>query len=189
MKVLGVIFSSRKQGNCTKCMEYCLDKIKISGYEVEIINVFDYEVEGCGDCNYHCFENGACCKEDDIPELYRKCFETDKIVFAIPTFSGHLASSYFKFWERSQSLFKDNIEYENNFLKKINLIIIGNISSGGDMALHEALYSFTNREFYPEVILLSSKEYSKSSIKGNLIESNEVKNRLNSFSEKIINAR
>ena len=189
MKCLGIIFSSRKQGNCAKSVKYCLDKINLHEYQVEMINIFDYEVQGCGDCSYHCFESGFCSKEDDILELYKKCFEADKIIFAIPTFCGHLASSYFKFWERSQAIFKDSLEYENEFLKKLNFIIIGNLSSGGDMALHEALYGFINRRFYSEAILLSSREYNKSSIKDNLIESDDVKKRLNSFIEKIINQR
>lgn len=185
MKVLGIVFSSRKQGNCTRSVEYCLNEIRHNGYEAEIINIFDYDVQGCGDCDYYCFKCTTCCKEDDVAELYRRCFAADKIIFAIPTFCGHLASSYFKFWERSQSIFEDDTKYEDYFLKKINLIVIGNLSSGGDMALHEALYSFTNREFYPEVILLSSRDYNKSSIKGDLVESDEVKNRLRFFIKKI----
>lgn len=185
MKILGINFSSRKQGNCAGCLEYCLNEMKALGHEIETIDIFNYEIDGCGECNYHCFKSGTCCKEDDAHKLYQKCFEADKIIFAIPTFSGNLASSYFKFWERSQSFFKDNVQYEDTFLRKINLIIIGNISSGGDMALHEALYNFTNREFYPEVILLSSREYNSSSIQGNLIESDDVKNRLNNFTKKI----
>ncbi|WP_313342452.1 flavodoxin family protein [Sedimentibacter sp.] len=186
MKVLGIIFSSRKHGNCARCTEYCLSEICKSGYEVKAINTFDYEINGCGNCDYQCFADGACCIEDDIPKIYDKCLKAEKIIFAIPTFSGHLASSYFEFWERAQSIFKNNEVYENSFLRKINLIIIGNLSFGGDMALHEALHCFTNREFHPEVALLSSREYNKSSIKGDLIESQEVKNKLSIFAEKII---
>lgn len=187
MKVLGLIFSSRAQGNCSRSIEYCLNKFKLKGYETETINIFNYNVQSCGDCDYNCFNSGECCKEDDVHELYRKCFESDKIIFAVPTYCGHLTSAYFKFWERSQALFQDEIDYENDYLKKMNFIIIGNLSSGGDMALHEALYSFTNRSFYPEATLLSSREYNKSSIKGDLIESIDVKNKLNNFAEKIIN--
>jgi len=184
LKVVGIVFSSRDDGNCTNCTKYCLEIMEQHGYKSELINVFHYDVQGCGVCNYKCFNNGICAKNDDVNELYRRCFEADKIIFAIPTFSGHLASSYFTFWERSQGVFKDNDQYEKDFLKKINIIVIGNITSGGDMALHEALYSFTNRSFYPETILLSSREYDRSSIKGDLMESTEVRNRLEGFAKK-----
>jgi len=186
LKALGIVFSSRDNGNCSNAIKYCLNKMKDKGYETEALNIFQYEIEGCGKCNYICFNSGECLKKDDIPKLYKKCFDADKIIFAIPTFCGHLTSQYFKFWERSQSLFKDEIEYENTFLKKINLIIVGNLSSGADMAVHEALYSFINRSFYPEVILLSSEEYNTSSIKGDLVKSSEVKERLNNFIERIV---
>ncbi|SDW07607.1 flavodoxin family protein [Tepidimicrobium xylanilyticum] len=186
MKALGIVFSSRANGNCSNAIKYCLNKMKNKGYEIETLNIFEYEIQGCGNCNYICFNSGECVKEDDIYKLYNRCFEADKIIFAIPTFCGHLTSQYFKFWERSQSLFKDEEECENIFLKKINLIIIGNLSSGGDMAVHEALYGFINRRFYPEVVLLSSEDYNTSSIKGNLVEFSGIRDRLDNFVEKIV---
>lgn len=159
------------------------------GFETEVINIYTYKIQSCGDCSYECFAGGNCSIEDDVLKLYSKCLEADKIIFAIPTYCGNLSSAYFRFWERSQAIFKDEMEYENKFLKKISFIIIGNLSSGGDMALHEALYSFTNRSFYPEAILLSSREYNKSSIKGDLIQSNEVKSRLDSFINKVMDKK
>lgn len=38
-------------------------------------------------------------------------------------------------------------------VEKINFIIIGNLSAGDDMALHEALYNFANLNFWPETLL------------------------------------
>ena len=186
MKVLGIVFSSRADGNCSNAIKYCLNKMKDRGYETEVLNIFEYDIQGCGSCNYYCFFSGECSKDDDIQQIYGKCFQADIIIFAIPTFWGHLTSQYFKFWERSQSLFKDEIEYEDTCLKKINFIIIGNLSSGGDMAVHEALYSFANRSFYPEVILLSSQEYNSSSIDGDLVRKRGVKDRLSNFVDRII---
>ena len=154
---------------------------------MEFITNNNYSIEGCGGCGYFCFDNGDCFKKDDSTHrLYKKCLEADKIIFAVPTFCGHLASEYFKFWERSQSIFKDEEDYEENFLKKINFIIIGNLSSGGDMAIHEALYPFANRSFYPETIILSSREYKTSSIRGDLIDINDVKCRLKRFAVQIL---
>jgi len=184
MKAVGIVFSSRDEGNCANCTEYCLGIMEQHGYQCESINVFHYNVHGCYLCNYKCFNSGVCAKNDDAIKLYRKCIEADKIIFTIPTFCGHLASAYFNFWERSQGIFKDNYQYEKDFLRKINFIVIGNLASGGDMALHEALNSFTNRSFYPETILLSSREYDINPIKGDLMESTEVRDRLESFAKK-----
>lgn len=38
-KILGSVSSSREQGNCLNNMKYCLDKMKIEGNEIEIINI------------------------------------------------------------------------------------------------------------------------------------------------------
>lgn len=186
MKVLFISFSLREEGNCSRILKYCSELANMKGNQCEFINMNSIKIGECGGCEYYCFSNGKCIKEDDTQYIYNKCFEVDKIIFAIPTFCGNLTSLYFKFWERSQGIFKDNDEYENKFLRKINIVIIGNLTSGGDMALHEALYGFTNREFSPEALILSSREYGTSSINGDLIENENVKIRVNQFMNKII---
>lgn len=186
MKVVGLNFSSRKDGNCYACVDYCLNRIKDMEYEVEVINFFDYQINPCGLCNYQCFQTKKCSKADDAQELFNKLIDADIIIYAVPTFRGHLASSYFILSERVQSIFGKDFNYTVDYLRKINLIVIGNLSSGADMALHEALYDFTNRDFYPESILLSSREYGRKSIKGDLIEDELVKTRLEKYTDKII---
>lgn len=187
MRILGLVFSSRKVGNCTRCINYSMEKFRHYGHEVEVINLYDLNISPCKCRTYHCFRTGKCAINDDLATLYNKCFQADKIVFAIPTYSGHLSSMYFAFSERSQAIFKDDAQYHEDFLKKISLILIGNLGAGGDMALHEALYPFTNQNFYPETLLLSSKEYSRKSTAGDLVEEDDVKRKLKRFVEKIIN--
>jgi multimeric flavodoxin WrbA len=186
MKILGMVFSARKEGNCLKCVKYCLDKFKKHGSETEILNSFEHEIRPCSHCGYECFTNKKCLIKDDIPEVYKKCGDADILIFAIPTYGGHLSSQYFAFSERSQAIFNSFQECSERLLKKINFIIIGNLSAGGDMALHEALNSFANLKFWPETLFIPAREYDRSSIKGDLIEVPEVKKRLNRFVEMIL---
>ena len=186
MKIVGLNFSSRKEGNCSYCVDYCLKKIESMGYDVEVINFFDYEVNSCGLCGYQCFQAEKCVKTDDAKELFEKLTDADIIIYAIPTFRGHLASSFFILSERAQGVFRKDFDFDADYLRKINLIVIGNLSSGADMALHEAFYDFTNKSFYPESILLSSREYGRRSIKGDLIEDELVRNKLEKYANKII---
>ena len=121
MKVLAVVFSARKEGNCSKLATYCLDRFREYGSKVEIIKASQLDIRSCNHCDYECFTN-----------------------------------------------------------------IVGNLSAGGDMALHEALYSFANLGFWPEVLLFPSREYGKNSIKGDLIEVPEVKKRLDEFVKMLV---
>jgi len=181
VKVLAVIFSARKEGNCSKLAAYCLDRFQEYGFEVEIMKASQLDIRSCNHCDYECFANKECPIRDDVPNIYKKCEDADIVIFAIPTYGAHLSSMYFAFTERSQAIFKSFDHYTETFLKKINFIIVGNLSAGGDMALHEALYNFANLDFWPEVLLFSSREYRKNSIKGDLIEVPEVKKRLDEF--------
>lgn len=112
--------------------------------------------------------------------------KADKIIFALPTYRGHLPSSYFTFSERLEGVSNDSIDLDDVLFKKVNLIVIGNLSAGGDMALHEALFEFTNKPFRTETLLLSSREYDKKSIHGDLINDNLVKQRLQKFIQNIL---
>ncbi|AIF69892.1 hypothetical protein PAP_07510 [Palaeococcus pacificus DY20341] len=182
--VLGLAFSARRKGNCSKLLEYCLKKFEEMGFETELMESYDLNITPCSHCNYECFSGEACPVEDDVPKIYEQCKSADIILFAVPTYGGHVASLYLAFSERGQAIFESYKEWKE-FAKKVNFIIIGNLSSGGDMALHEALYSFANFGFWPEVVLISSREYGRSSIKGDLIEEEEVKKRLDRFVERI----
>ena len=186
MKVLAVVFSARKEGNCSKLATYCLDRFREYGSEVEIIKASQLDIRSCNHCDYECFANKECPIKDDIPDIYKKCENADIVIFAIPTYGAHLSSMYFAFAERSQAIFKSFDHYTKSFLKKVNFIIVGNLSAGGDMALHEALYNFANLGFWPEVLLFPSREYGKNSIKGDLIEVPEVKKRLDEFVKMLV---
>ena len=167
-------------------MKYCTDKFKEYRFETEIVNAFELEIRACSHCDYECFADKKCPIEDDVLDSYKKCEDADILIFAVPTYGGHLSSLYFAFAERSQGIYKNFQECTEKLLKKINFIIIGNLSAGGDMALHEALYNFANLDFWPETLLLPAREYGKSSISGDLIEVPEVKRRLDRFVEMIL---
>lgn len=184
MKVLGLVFSARKEGNCLKCLAHCLDSLRGYGAETEIVNAFEFTITPCSHCDYECFSSKKCPITDDVPALYEKCEHADVLICAVPTYSGHLSSLYFAFAERSQPMMEDRDQFVN-ILRKVNFIVLGNLSSGGDMALHEALYGLAHYDFWPEVLLFPAEEYGRSSIKGDLIEIPEVRTRLDRFAERI----
>ncbi len=192
MKALGVAFSARQEGNCLKSLDYCLTALKEKGYKVKLINVYDHQITPCSHCGYECFSStnegktAPCPLQDDVPWIYQMCKQADLILFAIPTYGGHLSSLYMAFGERGQAQFSSWEEFRQGFSSKVNLIIIGNLSSGGDMALHEALSDFYNFEPFPEVLLLSARHWGRNSLKGDLVEEPEIKGRLTQFVDRIL---
>jgi multimeric flavodoxin WrbA len=186
MKALGLAFSARREGNSSRCLRYCLERIEERGFQTEFLNAYELKITPCSHCNYECFADKDCPIKDDVPQIYKRCEDSEILIFAIPTYGGHLSSIYFAFAERSQALYKSFQECSERLLKKVNLIIIGNLSAGGDMALHEALYNFANLDFWPETLLFPAREYGRISIKGDLIEQAEVKRRLDRFVEMIL---
>jgi len=192
MKVAGVVFSARKTGNGFSCIRYCLDRLEGKGFKTVLINAFDYEIKPCSHCNYECYaktirgREEQCPIEDDVPKLYETMKATDLLLFAIPTYGGRVPGIFQAFRERTSglsSLFKDFEEFQRGFLNKIKgIIVIGHLTAGGDMALHEVLTDFYNIE-QPEVILLQADEFGRRSLKGDLIESRAVRQRLDRFVE------
>jgi len=147
----------------------------------------DHPIEGCGLCAYECFAQGSCIKHDQVSDLYDMCMSVDKIIFILPVYRGHPASSYFQFTERAEGYFRLDTERYENYRKKINLIVIGNITAGGESALKEVMNDFSDDEYRPSSLLLSSIEYGRRSIRGDLIEDSRVREKLENFTESILN--
>jgi multimeric flavodoxin WrbA len=186
MKILGLVFSARNDGNSFRMLDYCIKKFKGHSYEIEIVNIHDLNINPCGNCNLECCKGLQCPIDDDIPGLFTKCLEADLLLFSLPTYCGHLPSTYFMFSERSQALISQNIDYEKEYLRKLNFIFIGNITSGADMSTREALYTFAGLDFYPETVLVSSRDYILKPINGDLVENNLVQQKLNAYVERLL---
>jgi len=183
MKIFSLAFSARQSGNCSKVLQYCLSQPPLRQMEQDHCSAFDLTITPCQGCNYECFlESGSCplIDTDDVALLYRKWAQSDLTLCAIPVYSGNLAAQYFAFWERGQAFFKNSQSY-HDLLRKVHFLIIGNLSAGGDMALHQALYPYANLNFWPETLIFSSHEYGRKSISGDLIESAEVRGKLDAW--------
>jgi len=198
MKLAGLVFSARKHGNGFNCIKYCLDRLEEKGFKTVLINAFDYEIKPCSHCNYECYaeeirgSREECPIKDDVPKMYELIKDANMFLFAVPCYGGHTPGIYRAWTERLPHLpklnqqFKNFEEFQRLFLNKIKgIIVIGNLTAWGDMTLHEVLADFYNIEA-PEAILLQSREYGRGSLKGNLMESPAVKERLDRFVELLI---
>lgn len=187
MKLLLVSFSLRENGNCNRFLYYINEVLSRSDHTVESIRLTDHPIEGCGQCAYECFAQGSCIKHDTVSDLYDQCMSADKIIFILPVYRGHPASTYFQFTERGEGFFRLDTERDESYRKKVNLIVIGNITAGGETAMREAMSDFSDDEYSPQSLLLSSIEYGRRSINGDLIEDSRVRDKLEKFTDSILN--
>jgi multimeric flavodoxin WrbA len=199
MKVAGLVFSARKRGNGFQCMKYCIDKLKERGFKTMLLNAYDYEIKPCSHCNYECYSGEIrgtrekCPVKDDLPEMYESIKDADWLVFAVPCYGGHTPAIYRAWAERMPHLpevndeFKSFEQFQKAFLNKIKgFIIIGNLTSMGDMSLHEVLVDlYCGRT--PATILLQANEYGRNSLKGDLIRVPQVREKLDRFVERLRN--
>lgn len=197
MRVAGVVVSARKEGNCLRCMRYCLDRLCDMGFDTLIVNFYDYNVTPCSHCNYECYseiirgKREECPIQDDVPKIYEMLENANLILFAVPCYGGHTPALYKTWNERVAHIpgKTDRLKFEDFqkvYLSKIwGFIIIGNLTAAADMTLHEILSDFYNAP-PPEAILLQAREYGRSSLKGDLIEEKAVRERLDTFIELLL---
>jgi len=85
MKILGLSFSPREQGNTELLLEHVFSGAKQLGAETELFRVAGKDIRPCDGCG-SCFKSKECHIQDDMQELYVKMLDADGIVFGTPVY-------------------------------------------------------------------------------------------------------
>jgi len=85
MKILGLSFSPRKDGNTVILLGEALGAAKKEGAETELYSIAGKDIKPCDGC-WGCREKGVCHIKDDMQELYAKLLEADGIIFGTPVY-------------------------------------------------------------------------------------------------------
>lgn len=85
MKILGLSFSPRAQGNTEILLGEALDAARQEGAETELYSIAAKNIKPCDGC-WGCRKNGECHIKDDMQELYAKLLEADGIIFGTPVY-------------------------------------------------------------------------------------------------------
>lgn len=188
MKALGIAFSARKAGNCSRSIEYCLRKLEERKFQTKFLNACELKITPCSHCKYECFAKPKkkCPIEDDVKMIFDEIFETDVILFAIPNYATHPSGLYRAWFERGCMLNWEDVEKVVLPKPKGYIVVSSLAATGGDQVLHEILTEFYNTSYRPEAILLQAREYERDSLKGDLIEVPEVKHRLDRLVERVL---
>lgn len=99
MKVLGVVGSSRKNGNTAYLVQQALYSIESKEIETDLIFLGDYNFRGCIGCE-GCKDTCKCVIMDDMQKLYPLIRDSDAIVLGSPTYFYNITADMKAFIER-----------------------------------------------------------------------------------------
>jgi len=76
MDVLAIVASPRRKGLVSTMAQRVLDRAADNGCQVELVNLYDYNLEYCRGC-WACCREGHCILKDDFNILFDKVLAAD----------------------------------------------------------------------------------------------------------------
>jgi len=102
MKVLGILGSPRKNGNCDLLIDEVLKGAASEGANIKKIRLGDLDFKGCISCG-GCDKTGVCVLKDDMTPIYNEIKEADAVALASPIYFAGITSQLKAMIDRFQS--------------------------------------------------------------------------------------
>lgn len=110
-KVRGVVMSrvvainsSNRKANTYNLIVQVKEILKNKSIDVEIINLFDYDIKACIGCE-HCLVKGGCVLKDQASEIMEKIKSSDGIILTSPVYMENVSGKLKLFIDRTCSWF------------------------------------------------------------------------------------
>lgn len=154
MKTVVLFSSPNRKGNTSILLDNFLKEYK---GEVEILNVYDLNIEPCIDCRY-CYNTGKCKLKDDMIRIYEKIDICDVVVIASPMYFTSFPAPLKMVIDRFQAYWSRKfIIKEQTPLKRKRGVLLMSSGLKGEFAFShcEAIikqfFSLINAEFFSKV--------------------------------------
>ena len=144
MRILGLSFSPRVQGNTETLLSEALKGAQQEGAEVELFRFCDKNVQPCDGCR-SCWETGKCHIRDDMQNLYSALLEADGIIFGTPIYFYGMTSQAKTFIDRTSPLGRP----EKSLANKVGGVIAVCGSLGLEDALKDMYFYMVTRQMLP----------------------------------------
>ncbi len=105
MKILAINGSHRK-GNTEALLKKILDGASSKGTRIELINLYDKNVETCKAC-MGCENTGTCNIKDDFPKIFEKMAIADIVIFGSPNYFNNVSGLMKNFIDRMNAHWQD----------------------------------------------------------------------------------
>lgn len=133
MKILGLSFSPRNDGNTETLLKEALRGAKQEGAEIELYSLLEKNIKPCDGCGT-CMGTGACHLQDDMQILYQKLLEADGIIFGTPVYFYSMTGQAKTVIDRTIALNRP----EKSLTNKVGGIIV----VGGSLGLVDVVKDF-----------------------------------------------
>jgi multimeric flavodoxin WrbA len=144
MKLLGLSFSPRKQGNTELLLERVFTGAVQAGAEAELYRVADKEIKPCDGCG-SCFKTGTCHIRDDMQEVYEKMLGADGILFGTPVYFYNVTAQGKAVIDRTIALGRP----ERSLANKVGGIVVVGGSLGLIDAVKDLYFYMVTRQMLP----------------------------------------
>ncbi len=182
MKATIISFSARKtMGNCKSIAQVMAESLEAKGFSTVYLDINDYTIKPCSNCDYQCFQAGQTCPiTDDVSGIYQTLSESHLIIVVIPVYSAAAPATFYAFRERGQDILRQSDFYDRFEKIKKCYCVIGNQIAGADAAI-TSIIADDELSDSRNVLLLQSKTYNQSSISGKLCEISAVRDKIKDF--------
>ena len=144
MKILGLSFSPRINGNTMILLSEALNGAKQEGAEVELYSVADKTIKPCDGCRA-CSKTGKCHIKDDMQGLYDKLLESDGIIFGTPIYFYSMTAQAKTVIDRTIALNRPDRSLTN----KVGGVVVVAGSQGNVDALKDFYFYMATRQILP----------------------------------------
>ena len=144
MKLLGLSFSPRKNGNTELLLDKVFSGARLLKAETELYRVADKDIKPCDGCG-SCFKTGACHIPDDMQPLYDKMLEADGIIFGTPVYFYNMTSQGKAVIDRTIAL----IRPDRSLANKVGGIVVVGGSLGLIDAVKDLYFYMVTRQMLP----------------------------------------
>lgn len=103
MKILGIVGSSRKNGNTEILTSECLKAASSLGAETYLIRLSELNISPCDGCQY-CRSSGECKIKDDMQAMYQNLINADGIIVGTPVYFWNVSALTKVFMDRTYAL-------------------------------------------------------------------------------------
>jgi multimeric flavodoxin WrbA len=144
MKILGISFSPREQGNTELLLDKVFEGARRLGADTELFRVAAKNISPCDGCG-SCFKTGECHIQDDMQELYRKMLEADGIVFGTPVYFYNMTAQGKTVIDRTIALGHEGKSLAN----KVGGVVVVGGSLGLVDAVKDLYFYMVTRQMLP----------------------------------------